>query len=166
MLAVAEREQLPVPQARAGSPEAWDILFQQCHWLFEDCLAGPNFRNPDQRSRAHQLIPDSAAQSVSRKRRARSSIRDLGRSAANAVFLLCGIDFSRCIPTNSEGCARSWSDSGVAILKSRRSDVDLHAIPFANFGVATSNGTPLGTGRIGAGGTDRSNTDFDQTFYF
>jgi len=29
MLVVAEREQLPVPQARAGSPEAWDILFQR-----------------------------------------------------------------------------------------------------------------------------------------
>jgi RNA polymerase sigma-70 factor (ECF subfamily) len=29
MLVVAEREQLPVPQARAGEPEAWDILFQR-----------------------------------------------------------------------------------------------------------------------------------------
>jgi len=29
MLVVAEREQLPVLQARAGSPEAWDILFQR-----------------------------------------------------------------------------------------------------------------------------------------
>ena len=29
MLVVAEREQLPVPQARAGSPEAWDILFRR-----------------------------------------------------------------------------------------------------------------------------------------
>ena len=29
MLVVAEREQLPVQQARAGSPEAWDILFQR-----------------------------------------------------------------------------------------------------------------------------------------
>src|SRR5947207_3175419 len=29
MLAVAEREQLPVAQARAGAPEAWDILFQR-----------------------------------------------------------------------------------------------------------------------------------------
>src|SRR5437867_9799910 len=29
MLVVAEREQLPVPQARAGMPEAWDTLFQR-----------------------------------------------------------------------------------------------------------------------------------------
>src|SRR2546427_12459259 len=29
MLAVAEREQLPVPQARAGEPEAWDSLFRR-----------------------------------------------------------------------------------------------------------------------------------------
>jgi len=29
MLAVAEREQLPVVAARAGSPEAWDALFQR-----------------------------------------------------------------------------------------------------------------------------------------
>jgi len=29
MLVVAEREQLPVPQARAGTPEAWDILFRR-----------------------------------------------------------------------------------------------------------------------------------------
>lgn len=29
MLVVAEREQLPVPQARAGEPEAWDALFQR-----------------------------------------------------------------------------------------------------------------------------------------
>jgi len=29
MLAVAEREQLPVAAARAGSPEAWDTLFQR-----------------------------------------------------------------------------------------------------------------------------------------
>jgi len=29
MLVVAEREQLPVPQARAGSPEAWEILFRR-----------------------------------------------------------------------------------------------------------------------------------------
>ena len=29
MLAVAEREQLPVADARAGSPEAWDALFQR-----------------------------------------------------------------------------------------------------------------------------------------
>ena len=29
MLAVAEREQLPVAAARAGSPEAWDALFQR-----------------------------------------------------------------------------------------------------------------------------------------
>src|SRR5262245_52494780 len=29
MLVVAEREQLPVQQARAGSPEAWDTLFQR-----------------------------------------------------------------------------------------------------------------------------------------
>lgn len=29
MLAVAERDQLPVAAARAGSPEAWDALFQR-----------------------------------------------------------------------------------------------------------------------------------------
>jgi len=29
MLAVAEREQLPVPQARAGEPAAWDTLFKR-----------------------------------------------------------------------------------------------------------------------------------------
>jgi RNA polymerase sigma-70 factor (ECF subfamily) len=29
MLAVAEPEQLPVPQARAGKPEAWDALFRR-----------------------------------------------------------------------------------------------------------------------------------------
>src|SRR5881296_1520463 len=29
MLVVAEREQLPVPQARAGEPEAWDVLFRR-----------------------------------------------------------------------------------------------------------------------------------------
>jgi RNA polymerase sigma-70 factor, ECF subfamily len=29
MLAVAEREQLPVPQARAGEPGAWDVLFRR-----------------------------------------------------------------------------------------------------------------------------------------
>src|SRR5881396_2693187 len=29
MLAVAEREQPPVQQARAGEPEAWDILFRR-----------------------------------------------------------------------------------------------------------------------------------------
>jgi len=29
MLVVAEREQLPVQAARAGSPEAWDILFKR-----------------------------------------------------------------------------------------------------------------------------------------
>jgi RNA polymerase sigma-70 factor (ECF subfamily) len=29
MLVVDEREQLPVPQARAGDPKAWDILFQR-----------------------------------------------------------------------------------------------------------------------------------------
>ena len=29
MLVVAEREQLPVSQARAGEPEAWDILFRR-----------------------------------------------------------------------------------------------------------------------------------------
>src|SRR6185295_2371071 len=29
MLVVAEREQLPVQQARAGSPEAWDTLFRR-----------------------------------------------------------------------------------------------------------------------------------------
>jgi len=29
MLVVAEREQLPVPQARAGEPEAWDALFHR-----------------------------------------------------------------------------------------------------------------------------------------
>ena len=29
MLVVAEREQLPVAQARAGEPEAWDILFKR-----------------------------------------------------------------------------------------------------------------------------------------
>ena len=29
MLVVAEREQLPVPQARAGDPEAWDTLFRR-----------------------------------------------------------------------------------------------------------------------------------------
>jgi RNA polymerase sigma-70 factor (ECF subfamily) len=29
MLVVAEREQLPVPQARAGEPKAWDILFKR-----------------------------------------------------------------------------------------------------------------------------------------
>ncbi len=29
MLVVAEREQLPVPQARAGSPEAWAALFRR-----------------------------------------------------------------------------------------------------------------------------------------
>src|SRR5438477_13061491 len=29
MLVVAEREPLPVPQARAGKPDAWDILFRR-----------------------------------------------------------------------------------------------------------------------------------------
>jgi RNA polymerase sigma-70 factor (ECF subfamily) len=29
MLVVAEREQLPVPQAKAGKPEAWDALFRR-----------------------------------------------------------------------------------------------------------------------------------------
>ena len=29
MLVVAEREQLPVEQARAGGPEAWDVLFKR-----------------------------------------------------------------------------------------------------------------------------------------
>ena len=29
MLVVAEREQLPVPQAKAGEPEAWDALFRR-----------------------------------------------------------------------------------------------------------------------------------------
>src|SRR5450759_4500200 len=29
MLVVAEREQLPVAQARAGKPEAWDTLFRR-----------------------------------------------------------------------------------------------------------------------------------------
>jgi len=29
MLVVAEREQLPVPQARAGDPDAWDLLFRR-----------------------------------------------------------------------------------------------------------------------------------------
>jgi RNA polymerase sigma-70 factor, ECF subfamily len=29
MLVVAEREQLPVQRARAGSPEAWDVLFKR-----------------------------------------------------------------------------------------------------------------------------------------
>src|ERR1043166_9014537 len=29
MLVVAERETLPVPQARAGDPDAWDILFRR-----------------------------------------------------------------------------------------------------------------------------------------
>src|SRR5262249_46170492 len=29
MLVVAEREQLPVPQARAGDAEAWDLLFRR-----------------------------------------------------------------------------------------------------------------------------------------
>ena len=29
MLVVAEREHLPVPEARAGSPEAWDFLFKR-----------------------------------------------------------------------------------------------------------------------------------------
>ena len=29
MLVVAEREKLPVPQAKAGEPEAWDILFRR-----------------------------------------------------------------------------------------------------------------------------------------
>jgi RNA polymerase sigma-70 factor, ECF subfamily len=29
MLVVAEREQLPVLEARAGSPEAWDVLFKR-----------------------------------------------------------------------------------------------------------------------------------------
>src|SRR5688572_29747012 len=29
MLVVAEREKLPVQEARAGSPEAWDILFRR-----------------------------------------------------------------------------------------------------------------------------------------
>jgi len=29
MLVVAEREQLPVPQAKAGDPAAWDVLFQR-----------------------------------------------------------------------------------------------------------------------------------------
>ena len=29
MLAVAEPEQLPVAEARAGQPEAWDALFQR-----------------------------------------------------------------------------------------------------------------------------------------
>ena len=29
MLVVAEREQLPVEQARAGSPEAWNVLFKR-----------------------------------------------------------------------------------------------------------------------------------------
>ena len=29
MLVVAEREQLPVPQARAGEPAAWDTLFNR-----------------------------------------------------------------------------------------------------------------------------------------
>src|SRR5258706_5422507 len=29
MLGVAEREQLPVPQARAGNPAAWDTLFRR-----------------------------------------------------------------------------------------------------------------------------------------
>ncbi len=29
MLVVAEREQLPVPQAKAGDPEAWDALFRR-----------------------------------------------------------------------------------------------------------------------------------------
>jgi len=29
MLVVAEREQLPVAQARAGEPEAWDVLFKR-----------------------------------------------------------------------------------------------------------------------------------------
>ena len=29
MLVVAEREQLPVAQARAGNPEAWDLLFRR-----------------------------------------------------------------------------------------------------------------------------------------
>jgi RNA polymerase sigma-70 factor (ECF subfamily) len=29
MLGVAEREQLPVPQAKAGEPEAWDTLFRR-----------------------------------------------------------------------------------------------------------------------------------------
>ena len=29
MLVVAERKQLPVPQAKAGEPEAWDALFRR-----------------------------------------------------------------------------------------------------------------------------------------
>src|SRR5208337_265168 len=29
MLVVAEPEQLPVPRARAGDPEAWDLLFRR-----------------------------------------------------------------------------------------------------------------------------------------
>jgi RNA polymerase sigma-70 factor (ECF subfamily) len=29
MLVVAEREQLPVPQARAGDPDAWNVLFKR-----------------------------------------------------------------------------------------------------------------------------------------
>ena len=32
MLVVAEHEQLPVSQARAGKPAAWDVLFRRYQW--------------------------------------------------------------------------------------------------------------------------------------
>ena len=71
MLAVAEREQLPVAAARAGSPDAWDALFQRYQL--------PLYAYVHELIRSEQAALDVVQESFISAARNLASLRDVDR---------------------------------------------------------------------------------------
>ena len=92
MLAVAEREQLPVADARAGSPEAWNALFQRYQLPLYACVF--------ELVRAEQPSLDIVQETFIAAARHLDSLRDDARFGS----WLFGIAHQK--------CAQHWRKSG------------------------------------------------------
>ena len=105
MLAVAEREQLPVAAARAGSPEAWDALFQRYQL--------PLYAYVFELVRAEQPSLDIVQETFIAAARHLGSLREDGRFGS----WLFGIAHQKCIQYwRKSGREEFWDDEMLAAV--------------------------------------------------
>ena len=105
MLAVAEREQLPVADARAGSPEAWNALFQRYQL--------PLYAYIFELVRAEQPSLDIVQETFIAAARHVASLRDDERFGS----WLFGIAHQKCIQHwRKSGREESWDEPALEAL--------------------------------------------------
>ena len=101
MLVVAEREQLPVPQAKAGDPEAWMSLFRRsscppmclCFCLANELLFAPLKIGEAQVHRIHgENSPEVAAKAASTEISKIVPLNAAGQPVLDLIFLGMGED--------------------------------------------------------------------------